>query len=286
MYPKLLELGPITLHSYGLMMAIAFITVLLLIQRDAARSGIDPKILSDATFWSLLIGIVGARLLHIIMFPHLYAWNDPIGWVALWKGGLVFQGGPPLVIVFLYVYFRQKGLDPWRTGDVGLPYLALGHAIGRIGCFLNGCCYGQTTDAVCAVSFPRIPADLGEAPAGSPPYIDHLAGHLIEDNALWSLPVHPTQLYSAAALLALFGTLLYLRKVWNPFPGFTLPLYLMLYSGGRFVIEGLRGDHNPTRFGILSDQQVICIATILVGAVLFVVLKRRHRHLEARKGAQ
>ena len=108
MIPVLLELGPLKIHSYGLMIAIGFLTSLFFIQRDAKKVGIDPLIFSNMAYIALPLGIVGTRLAHIIMFPQNYSWNDPLGWVAVWEGGLVFQGGPPVGLIFIYYYLKKK----------------------------------------------------------------------------------------------------------------------------------------------------------------------------------
>jgi len=259
------------------MIALGFLAALFFIKRDAARSGIDVAVVTDMTFWGLLIGIAGTRLLHIIMFPDYYSWRDPVGWIALWRGGLVFQGGPPLVAVFCYFYLRHYKQPIWKTADIIFPYVALGHAFGRMGCFLKGCCYGARTDLPWGVRFPRVPADLSVYPTDSPAFLDHARSYpeVSISSDLWSLPVHPTQLYSVVALIALCLVLLLLRKKWHPFYGFTMPVYFVFYSTYRFFVEFVRADHNPNHFGdSFSDQQVFCLVTIVVGILMFFVMKK------------
>jgi phosphatidylglycerol:prolipoprotein diacylglycerol transferase len=262
MYPTLLELGPIKLHTYGLMIALGFMAALTLTQRDAKRAGVDPKVIGEMGFIALFLGILGTRVLHIIMFPEDYSWRDPIGWIAVWNGGLVFQGAIPVTFIYVYIAARRRNLPLWTMVDCAAPYLALAQAFGRMGCFFNGCCYGMRADHLpWAIRFP----------AGSPAYYE------LPGPEGWSMPVHPSQLYSVGSLLLLCGLLLHLRAAWHPFPGFTMPVYLMLYGAGRFVLEMLRGDGNPTGLGLgyLSDQQVFSIVLAVAGMILFSALYSR-----------
>ncbi|HQE84446.1 MAG TPA: prolipoprotein diacylglyceryl transferase [Candidatus Hydrogenedentes bacterium] len=279
MLPTLLELGPIKINSYGLMLAIGFILGVTLVRRECKRLGINPDIIADGAFWTLLVGLFGSRLAHILLYPSSYSWRDPLGWVAFWRGGLVFQGAL-LAIPFVYWYVRRKKIDFWPFADIAASYIPLGHAFGRLGCFLNGCCYGKRSDVFWAIPFRRVPFDLSKEPTGSPAYLDHCARFGLsywEDK--WSFPVHPTQLYSAVGLLLIFALLMVLRKKHPPFCGFVLPMYLTLYGLGRFVLEFFRGDHNPSHFGgHLSDQQVFSLLLAVVGTVLFFYLRRKAYH--------
>jgi len=276
MLPIVYDLGPVAIHSYGLMMAVGFIVALFFIQRDAEKAGLDPKVLGDLTFWSLLVGLAGARVLHVFMFPEGYSWSSPLGWIAVWKGGLVFQGALPPVLVFIYVYLRKHKTDPWKSLDVIMPYVALGHGIGRVGCFFNGCCYGNRTDLPWGIPFRRVPWDTSVTATGSPAFLDHFRryGELSATDH-WSYPVHPTQLYSLIALVGLCLLMLYLRKKWHPFDGFLLPFYFAVYGVYRFFVEFLRGDHNPTSFGSLSDQQLFSILLFALGLGFFLYFYRR-----------
>ena len=277
MLPTLLEIGPIKLHSYGLMTALAFLTALYLMCRDAKKWGIDPQVISDLAFWSLLLGVVSTRVLHILLFPSNYSWRDPIGWIAIWRGGLVFQGAVPTVVLLCWYGLRRRNTGFWRTADAVMPYVPLAHAVGRIGCILNGCCYGRRTDLPWAFPFRRVPWDLAEPATGSPAFVDHCRRYaaLSPDVDRWSYPVHPTQVYSIVALVGICLLLLLLRKKWRPFEGAPLPAYLFLYGVARFVIEFFRGDHNPTHvFSFLSDQQVYSLGFAAVGAAMFVIVWR------------
>jgi phosphatidylglycerol:prolipoprotein diacylglycerol transferase len=275
MLPTLFEIGPLPIHAYGLLIAVGFLIAVLLMRRDARKVGIDPDTITDTAFWVLLLGIIGTRLLHIVMFPENYSWSDPVGWIAIWRGGLVFQGAIPPAIAYCIYALRKEGVSVWGFADVVVPYVPLAHAFGRLGCFMNGCCYGSPTEMPWGVCFRRVPADLSEPAIGSPVWLDHVAHYGLSPDAVWTLPVHPTQLYSALGLALMCGFLLYLRKSWRPFIGFTFPLYLMFYGGFRFVVEFFRGDHNPIRLGIFSDQQVFSLLMVVCGAVVYAWLRRR-----------
>lgn len=263
MYPTLIELGWFKIHSYGLSIAIAFLLSLYLTQRDARKKGIDPDIIQNEAIFALLAGIIGSRVFHIIMFPYEYSLTNPIGWIAIWQGGLVFQGALPFAFGYVIWAMRRRGVSFLLVSDCTVPYLALGQGIGRIGCFLNGCCYGKPSNLPFAISFPE----------GCPVFQSY------PGNNGWSLPVHPTQLYAVAGLVFLCVLLIYLRDKWSPFTGFTVPAYFFLHGLLRFLNEFFRGDHNPTvlGFGVLSDQQMFCLLEVFLGIFLFWFLKTYHK---------
>ncbi|MFP4172507.1 MAG: prolipoprotein diacylglyceryl transferase [Candidatus Hydrogenedentota bacterium] len=282
MHPVLIDIGPFTLHSYGLMIATAFIVALLLCQRDAPRFGVPVEFISSVAFGGLLAGIIGARILHIVMFSQQYSWDNPLGWIAIWEGGLVFQGAMPVAAAFCLLYARAKGVAFTAFIDVLGPYIPLGHAIGRVGCFLNGCCYGSIAhDVPWAVTFPRFPSDPSETPTGSLPYLDHLQRGLVAFSDQWSLPVHPSQLYSMGVLLLLAVMLLLCRRYWRPFQGIMIPAYFTLYGVGRFVLEFFRGDAAREHFGgMLTNQQVFSFVFIAFGVGSFVYLYRNRERFK------
>lgn len=275
MYPTLIEIGPVPIHAYGFMMATAFITGMFLLRRQASSEGINPDIIGDGAFWALILGLIGSRVGHIVMFPSHYSWTDPKGWIAIWQGGLVFQGALPVGIAFIYFWAKKHKIGFLFLLDFSVPVLVLGHGIGRVGCFLNGCCYGGPTESFIGVRFPRFPADDTLSATGSPAFVDHFRRGLIEHDALLSLPIHPTQLYSFVGLVLISGVLLYLRKNWRPFDGSILAAYLILYGLFRFLLEFIRADHNPTHLGAFTDQQVISIALFLLGIFILVALRGR-----------
>ncbi len=266
MFPTLAKIGALELHSYGLMIALGFLAALYLMQRDAPRWNIDPRLVSGTAFWSLFIGIWATRALHIVMYPENYSWNDPVGWVAIWRGGLVFQGAIPAVLIYIFIVLRWKGLPFFASLDLAAPYVPLAQAFGRVGCFLNGCCYGERCGLPWAVRFPK----------GSPVYVEHINRYaeLSVQTDAWSYPVHPTQLYSVLGLLLIFAALWLVRRKCYAFAGITLALYLALYGVMRFIVEFYRGDNNPTGlgFGVRSNQQIFSLGMVAAGLALFAYL--------------
>ena len=263
MFPTLLKLGPITLHSYGLMIAIGFLSAIYFSQRDLRKMGIDTEFVGEMGFMALILGVVGTRILYILMFPSEFSWSDPLEWVAVWKGGLVFQGAIPITFAYVYWGLKRRGIPFWPVVDAAIPYLALAQAFGRIGCLMNGCCYGYVTNVPWAIRFP----------AGRPVFASQIGLDPLPDG--WSHPVHPTEIYSAILLTLICLTLLFMRAKWHPFVGFTMPVYLMLYGVKRFIVELFRGDLNPTSlgFGMLTDQQVFAVISFLLGLWLFFYMK-------------
>ncbi len=271
MWPVLVEIGPIKLYSYGFMIAVGFLVATHLGSRYAEKRGYNPKVFSDMAFGVLIVGFLGTRIAHILMFPSQYSTSDPLGYIAVWRrGGLVFQGAVPPALLFVIWNLRRHRIPFWPACDVMFPYVPLAHAFGRIGCFLYGCCYGLPTTVAWAIPARRVPWDVEKRPTGSPAYLDHLDRFSdMTSDAHWSHPIHPTQLYESAGLAAIFALMLLLRKKWHPFDGFSMPMYFILYGLLRFVVEEFRGDHNPVRVLALTDQQVASLVFAAFGLALF-----------------
>ena len=142
MHPILLKCGPVSIYSYGAMLAMGFALAVFLASRRAVKFGLDKEKIIDLAVVVLVSGIIGARLFYIILNVSYYL-KDPLEILALTKGGLVWYGGFIAALLASLWYTRKKGLNFWGCLDLLAPYLALGQAFGRIGCFLNGCCYGK-----------------------------------------------------------------------------------------------------------------------------------------------
>lgn len=249
MRSTLFHLGPIPIHAYGFMLMLGFAAGLALALRQAQRYRLDPEKLVDLTLYLLLASIAGARLVYVLLdLPQNaedYA-QDPWLLFKTWKGGLAFHGGLAGGILALLFFCRRQGI-PWRRlADALAPSLALGYAIARIGCFLNGCCHGRPTHLPWAVRF-----------------LDPVTQQ-------WTPPSHPTQIYSLLAMLALCGLLLYLRDR-RPFEGFLAVVFLVAYSCERFLVEFLRADlpHQQVSARLtasgLTQAQIVSLMTIAVG---------------------
>ena len=277
MYPTLFHIGQISVNTYGLLIGIGFLLGVYLVRRESPKLSIEPRVAAILCYGWLVSGLVGSRLLHIIMYPEGYSWSHPLGWIALWRGGLVFQGAVPAVLAFHWIASRKFKVDTWRFLDLIVPYTQITHAFGRLGCFFYGCCFGPETSLPWGVRFPRWPHDLSLRAAGSPAYLDDCQRYsdFLPSVELWSHPVHPTQLYAAAFLALLCPILLKIRNRLGAGLGFALPSYLVLSSIWRFGIEFLRDD-NKKFLDLVTYQQGISLLFITVGIAIFLYLRKKN----------
>jgi len=249
MHPILFTIGPVTIYTYGAMLVVALVVCIWLAARAARRLprafvAITGEQVVDIVCLSLLGGILGGRLAYVLLHPEWFA-RSPLDVLAIWHGGLVWYGGLLGGVLFAWGYARAKRLAWWRVADQLAPVLVVGHAIGRIGCFFNGCCYGKPTDAWCGVVFPGDPRAL-----------------------------IPTQLFEAVGLCGLY---LVLRVLQRPAvlkrPGRLFGVYLIGYVLLRFVIEPFRGDQAVFWAG-LTLQQLISVLVLVAGMVLWFRVSR------------
>ncbi|MBI1849342.1 MAG: prolipoprotein diacylglyceryl transferase [Planctomycetes bacterium] len=212
-----------------------------------------------------ILGLVGARLLHGFTHPS----EVDFGVFRIDKGGLVFFGGFFVAFVVCLLYVRSHRLPVGRVADVVAPSLILGQAFGRIGCFLQGCCFGKTCSLPWAVTFPSGYHGAREIPS---PVFDYQVRHMgLDAHAATSLPVHPTQVYSS---LFDFGLFLFLSW-WltrRRLDGDVMLLYGILYSAGRFGLEFLRGDNDATFTGLTIAQDLSIV--IFVACTVWYVARR------------
>jgi phosphatidylglycerol:prolipoprotein diacylglycerol transferase len=264
MYPILVRLGPLTIHTYGFMMAVGVALGLWFIYVQAKKCGMDANLVMDASFYTIIISLIGAKIFLFLSNVGYYI-SYPKELFSLARSGGVFQGGLAFGVVFALWYFRRKKIPTWKTADLVGPALALGHGFGRIGCFSAGCCYGRACAAPWAVVFKN-------------EYASQLTGvHLNES-------LHPVQLYEAALNFLNFVVLFLVLKR-KKFDGQVFALYIINYSVIRFFTEYFRGDHSDniyfmrgaTALSSLSYPQMFCLLGLVGGVALSVVLKRRKR---------
>jgi phosphatidylglycerol---prolipoprotein diacylglyceryl transferase len=253
MLPKLFSIGDFFLPTYGLLVAAAFLTALWLAGRLARREGLNPEDVTNLGVYCALSGLAGAKLLMFVFDWEYYAQNPgQIFTLTTLRAGGVFHGGLIVALITAFVYMRNKKLPALKTADILAPGLALGHAIGRLGCFAAGCCWGVACERPWAVTFTN-------------PEANSLVGVPLNK------PIHPTQLYEAAAELAIFGVLyrLFSRRRRD---GQVIGLYLVLYSVARFLVEFLRHHQQPNPWGgPLSSTQWIALGLLVPG---FYLLRR------------
>lgn len=249
MHPILLQIGGFSLRSYGLMAAIGFLAAAWLLGKNRSYAKMSADQTSAALFIAMIAGIVGARIFYVVQFFDQYR-NHLWRIIRIDQGGLVFYGGFLLAIAALWFYAHRQKLDIVRILDVCTPALALAHACGRVGCFLNGCCYGKPTELFWGVRYP----------AGSEAALRYPGAAL-----------HPVQLYEAGGQLLL--TFLYFYLVRRAPRGVAMSCYLIFYGTFRFLNELLRGD-NPRVFELFTPAQLIGLAIIPAGVVLLVYFLR------------
>src|SRR5438067_2215066 len=226
MYPRLFELGPITVYTYGILLAAAYLLGLRLAMARARARGLDASRVLDLGIYIIISALVGAKLLLLVTDFETFR-RDPRELLTLARSGGVFYGGLILAVTVALWYIRRVGLPLWTTCDVFAPGIALGHVIGRFGCLFAGCCYGKETHVPWAITFRD---SFANANVGTP-----LGVHL-----------HPTQLYEAGAEFVILIVLLFSERKGKPFAGRTFWLYILLYAITRFVIEFYRGDERGT----------------------------------------
>lgn len=264
---------PVSLHAYGLLIATGFLLAMTLTKRQAAREGEDPERMVDLTFYLLLSGLIGARVVFI--FTQLSSFlADPLDIFMFWRGGLVWYGGFLGAVAYLLYQSRASKIPFLKTVDILIPYMALAHGFGRLGCLFAGCCFGRPAELPWSIVFPA------HSMAQSAQYAAHQVGAMAP-----SLPVHPTQLYEAGAEFAMFAFLVVMRQR-KRFHGQLFLLWVSLYPIIRSIIEMYRGDKDRGVY-ILSTSQYISIGVGLMALVLFFVLRSlRGSTLNNRPAAQ
>ncbi len=266
MHPVLLRIGSVPLNSYGLALALSFLLGVKLAARRSARRGIPSDDITSMGVWIMLAAVVGSRALYVVTHLGEFA-SSPIQIIAFWNGlyGLSMLGGVILAVITGFTYIARRHWPTWELADAVIPAFPLGIFITRIGCFLNGCCFGSPTHSALGVCFPP----------GSLPW-----------ESYGSIPIHPAQLYASAAGLFMFAALL-LADRRRHFPGFIFCLFLGLYGATRFGLEEFRHfDHLPIdllgysafagRSGI-TDNQVFSLLMLIASPVLGTWLYHRQR---------
>ncbi|MGB7924547.1 MAG: prolipoprotein diacylglyceryl transferase [Pyrinomonadaceae bacterium] len=263
MFPELFRIGNFPINTYGVLLAMAFLAALLVAARLGARDGLPRERIYDLGLWMLLAALVGSKVLMLWTEPSYR--EDPLHLISLdfLRSGGVFYGG--LIGATLTGYFlaRYYGLPWWKTADAFAPGIALGQAIGRLGCFAAGCCWGKPTALPWGVRFTA----LGHEITGVPIDVD----------------LHPTQLYESGATLLIFFFLIWLHRR-KRFSGQVILFYAVLYSITRFSIEFLRDDPRGDIAGLttltgLSTSQLISLL-IGIGALIILILRWRRAPLE------
>lgn len=237
MYPILFKIGPFTLYSYGLFLSLGFLTAVWLAKRNIReKKNFAPEKIIDLGLVVLLAAIVGARLTYVLLNINQYL-IAPLEIIKIHHGGMVFYGGLVAGLLAGWFLIRHWGLNFFEVGDTVLPYVALAQSIGRIGCLLNGCCYGRPTNLIIGICLPHHNQSL-----------------------------HPTQIYSSLVLLAIFIILRVLSDK-SRRSGLVTLVYFLIYPIARFILEFFRGDV-PRFFWGLTFSQIFSFLIFLAATVL------------------
>ncbi len=251
MHPIAFNLGSLSIHWYGVMVALGFVLGLWLAGRRGLREGVPPECVTDLGTWLIVGTLLGARTLYVVSYWREEFADQPIWEIfAIQHGGLVFYGGFIGATLAGLLFVRLKKLAFWKLADVIAPSIALGSAIGRIGCLFNGCCYGRPCSLPWAIRFPPEHVTQGQ-------------------------PVHPTEIYDS-----LWGFGLYLALAWlyrrKKFDGQVFVAFMAGYATLRSVTEAFRGDYDPAhRLGVFTPGQLVSLGVFAVALFLFWWLPRR-----------
>ena len=254
MYPELFSVGPVTVYTYGVLLAASYLLGLRLAMSRAKSRGLDANRVLDLGIYIIIAALIGAKLLLLIVDFDQFR-RDPSEIWTLARSGGVFYGGLILAVLVAFWYIAKHRLPFWTTCDVFAPGIALGHVTGRLGCLAAGCCYGRATDLPWGITFTN---PLAAANVGTP----------------LGVALHPTQLYEAAAALLILIFLLATERKGRPFPGRTFWSYMFLYALSRYVIEIYRGDPRGMIFGVLSTSQFISVVLAPLSIAMLIWLSR------------
>ncbi len=249
--PVAFSLGPISVHWYGIIMGTAFFIGTYLARYHAKRAGIDPDHILNMVVWIIPSAILCARAYYVIFEWEQYQ-AHPLDVFAVWKGGLAIHGGLIGGVLAGGLYVRKYRLPFFLTGDVIMPSVILGQAIGRWGNFINQEAHGGVA---------------------SPEFMSHFPAFIRNQMFIDGVYYHPTFLYESLWDLLVFGILLTLLYRFKRYDGQVLASYLILYSIGRFFIEGMRTD--SLMFGGLRVAQLVSLTLAMLGLFLLIAVSRR-----------
>jgi phosphatidylglycerol:prolipoprotein diacylglycerol transferase len=261
LFPKLFDFGEISLfgfqfhailHTYGFLLAAGFLIALKVAAMRGKKFGVEANLVMDLGLYILVSALIGAKLLLLIVDWQHYQ-HDP--WSLVRSGGVFYGGLVAAVATSIWFFYKHK-LSVWTMCDILAPSVALGHAIGRLGCFSAGCCYGRPTTMPWGVTF-------------TDPYAREIVGVPL------GIALHPTQLYEAFVEFAIFGILIYMSTK-KKFDGQIFWSYVAFYSTARFVIEHFRGDldRGLAFGGAVSTSQIIAVVLLVVAIFALLTLRR------------
>ncbi|MFH1825640.1 MAG: prolipoprotein diacylglyceryl transferase [Candidatus Firestonebacteria bacterium] len=244
MHPILFKIGPLTIYTYGLFVAIGFVAATYISTYYARKENIDKEKILDLSIYIFIGSLVGARLLYVLVEFKQYI-ERPLDIFKVWEGGLVFYGGLIGGLIIFFWYVKKYNFKVWKIIDIFTLGLVLGQGIGRIGCFFSGCCYGIKSN-----KFGVIFSNLKD-----------------------EIPHIPTQIIESIGLFIIFTILINTKKKLD---GEIFIKYIFYYGSFRFLIEFIRGDsRGPLLFSLISISQFVSIVLIIIAIFLFKKLKEK-----------
>ncbi len=289
MFPELFKIPytSFSFNTYGFLLALAFVAGLLVMARLATRDGLDKQKVYDLGLWVLAASLIGSKALMVMTEWEVFYRDNPrqIFTLDFFRSGGVYYGGFIAAVIASVIVMRYYKLPWWRTADAFAPGVVIGQAIGRLGCFSAGCCWGKPTAGWFGVHF----TDNGHDITGVPTMVDHLndsiqknvwAERLADSGGLLApLKLHPAQLYEAGATLLIFVVLLLIHRR-RRFEGQVILAYAMLYSVARFIIEFWRDDLRGEFFDLSTSQFIAII--LFAGALPAFIFRLRKSGAELR----
>ncbi|MEW6367949.1 MAG: prolipoprotein diacylglyceryl transferase [Acidobacteriota bacterium] len=275
MFPRLFTIGPYeiprfwilgpfhleyTQHTYGAILALAFLAAIVVVVMGAKREGVPEERIFDLAVYAVISALIGAKALLVLSDLGYYT-EHPGQIFSQFRSGGVFYGGFLCAGAVSYWYLRKHQLPIWKVGDLIAPGIAIGQAIGRLGCFAAGCCYGKPSSLPWAVTFRDV-------------YCFETVGTPLD------ISLHPTQLYESLAAFMLFLVLMFMRRR-KTFDGQIFWLYATLYSVIRLAIEFFRNDERGFVFGLLSTSQSIALLMLPFSIFVYFGLRRRAERAES-----
>jgi phosphatidylglycerol:prolipoprotein diacylglycerol transferase len=256
MYPKILDVGPVTIHTYGLLLAAAFILGIWIVSRNAKKQGIDSDSIWNLGLIVIFSALLGSKILLLLSDFHYYSGNfREIFSLSTLRSSGVYYGSVLLALGSAAWFISRKHLPARVLADAAAPGIAAGQAIAKLGCLTAGCCYGKPTDLPWGIKFTSKYA------------YDNVGVPL-------NIPLHPTQIYECIGALVLFVFLTW-RLSKRHVAGQIILEYLALYSLLRFVVEFFRGDERGfVLYGLLSTSQLVAVLTLLGSVAVYFLLRR------------
>ncbi len=248
-------------YSFSLFMALGGLSGLLITAWRAKREKIDPESVYELAVWLLSGGFIGARILYLIQYPE--AIHGPLDVFKVWQGGIVFYGCIIGGLIGTMIYYFRRPFPFLPMADAVACALAIGVTLGRVGCWLNGCCFGSACRLPWAETFP----------AGSLPWQEHVHRGLISPHALQSLPIHPTQLYMAMEGLILLAVMMWYYPKRRR-DGEVMGILMVGYAISRFFTEQLRADDDWLFLGFTLSQ-IISAILLTAGIATWVYILRK-----------